>query len=168
MRIAISATRLSLAAPLEERFEDCSVFVVADLGDDFQDSIKHPLWNRGSQGGVQVSRLLVERGVSVVLTGQCDPKTLEHLASAGLWVVTGCSGTVRQVLEKFEADLDGSSGVDSGLPSMVGRVVGVPAQPSGTSAGRGVRSRHRRDRSFHDVCGGRDAGNLRVGGLWGI
>jgi predicted Fe-Mo cluster-binding NifX family protein len=107
MKIAISATRSSLAAPMEEWFERCSCFVIADLGGAIHDSVHHPGRKRRPGPGVQVSSLLVERGASVVLTGRCEPKTLDHLASAGLSVVTGCQGTVQQVLERFAADFNG-------------------------------------------------------------
>lgn len=98
MKIAISATRSSLDAPMEEQFERCSCFVIADLGGAIHDSVLHPARKRRPGPGVHVANLLVERGTSVVLTGRCEPKTLDHLESAGLLVVTGCQGTVQQVI----------------------------------------------------------------------
>jgi len=169
MRIAISASGSSLDAPLEVQFEKCSCLVIADLeGDAIHDPVRNPHWNLASGVGIQVPRLLVERGVSVVLTGRCEPKTVEHLESAGLWVVTGCSGTVRQVLEKFTADLNEPSEVETEFPPPVGKTAVDPARRSNTFVGGGRRIRRRRDRGVGGGFESGDAGNWHVGGLGGI
>jgi len=169
MRIAISATGPSLDSPMEERFEKCSCFVIADLdGKAIHDPVHKPRWNLASGGGIQVSRLLVERGVSVVLMGRCDPKTFERFASKGLWVVTGCRGTVRQVLHKFTADLNGSSEVRTKSPPLPGGAIVDLAQRSSIRVGgrRGVRRRLEKG-----LCGGfgnGGGGSWSVGGFGGI
>ncbi len=146
MKIAISATKSSFDAPLEERFERCSCFVIADIEGALCDPVRRPRRNRRSGVGIQMSRLLVERGVSVVLTGRCDPKTFEHLASAGLWVVTGCCGTVRQVLERFTADLNGSPTGDTVFSAHSGKTIVDPVRNPRTIVGGGGRRGRRRDR----------------------
>jgi predicted Fe-Mo cluster-binding NifX family protein len=48
--------------------------------------------------------MLIERGVSVVLTGRCGPNAADTLAAAGVAIVTGYSGTVRQAMERFNTE----------------------------------------------------------------
>ena len=155
MKIAISATRSSLDAPMEEEFERCSCFVIADLGGALHDSVHRPGRKRRLRPRVHVSSLLVERGTSVVLTGRCEPKTLDHLESAGLWVITGCQGTVQQVLERFAAELNGQFADDPGLSRVAGKNTDGLAQEPRTVAGGGGRRRRGRDR--------RSAGSYRTG-----
>ena len=113
MRIAISATRASLDAFVDEQFGRCPSFVIVDQQGTLYDLVDNPYGDLGSGAWIQAARLLVRRGVAVVLTGQCGPEASETLAAADVRVVTGCSGTVRQALEEFASGLDRSSAVTS-------------------------------------------------------
>jgi len=103
MRIAISATESSLDAPMDERFGRCPCFVITDSEGAVQDMVENIHAERGSGAGIQAARLLIERDVSVVLTGRCGPNASETLAAAGIGIVTGYSGTVRQAVERYAA-----------------------------------------------------------------
>jgi len=168
VKIAISATGLSLDSPLGERFERCSRFVIADLGGAIHDPVVIRHRNLDPEITIRVSRMLVERGISVVLMGRCDPKTLDHLASAGLWVVTGCRGIVRQVLEKFMADLNGPFEVNTESPPPPGRAVVDSARRSGIRVGGGRGTRRRRERGLGEGFGSGGKGDWPVGGFGGI
>jgi len=104
MRIAISATNASFDAPMDERFGRCPCFVITDLEGTNHDMVENIHAQRGSGAGIQAARLVIDTGVSVVLTGRCGPNATDTLAAAGIGIVTGCSGTVRQAVEKFAAD----------------------------------------------------------------
>lgn len=104
MKIAVTSTGPSLDAPMDERFGRCSYFVVASAeGSDF-DPVDNPCATQGHGAGIQAARLVAEHGVSVVLTGRCGPKASDALAAAGVSVVTGHGGTVREALEKYNAE----------------------------------------------------------------
>ena len=104
MKIAVSSTGPSLDAAMDERFGRCSCFVIADsTGADF-DPVSNPCATQGHGAGIQAARLVAEKGASVVLTGRCGPNASDTLAAAGVSVVTGCGGTVREVLEKYQAE----------------------------------------------------------------
>jgi predicted Fe-Mo cluster-binding NifX family protein len=104
MRIAISATNTSFEAPMDQRFGRCPCFVITDLDGANHDMVENIHAERGSGAGIQAARLLIENGVSVVLTGRCGPNAVDTLAAAGVGIVTGYSGTVRQAVERFAAD----------------------------------------------------------------
>lgn len=166
--IAISATQSSLDAPLEERFENSSCLVIADAEGAVKVPLRFSRRMRGSKTGVQISPMLVERGVSVVLTGRCDPNSLEHLASAGLHVVTGCSGTVRQVLERFTSELNGPLTFDAGF-SPVDAETGVYLdQYLRTGVGGGGKGRHRMLRRVTGGFGRGGGGGWHLDGIGGI
>jgi len=109
MKIALSATGSSVDAELDERFGRCRDFFVADS----EGTALDPLENRyatGSAAGIKAARLLADRGVSVVLTGSCGPNACDTLEAAGIRVVTGCGGTVREVLKRYQAENNAVTG----------------------------------------------------------
>ncbi len=136
MRIAISATNTSFDAPLDERFGRCPCFVITDPEGTNHDMVENIHAERGSGAGIQAARLLIERDVSVVLTGRCGPNASETLAAAGVGVVTGCSGTVRQVVERYAAG-GGQPPAGDNAPAAGGFTPGG-GRGMGRGAGRGM------------------------------
>jgi predicted Fe-Mo cluster-binding NifX family protein len=136
MKIAISATGTSPDGPIDERFGRCPSFIIADRDGTVYETVENIHAERGSGAGIQAACLLIERGVSVVLTGRCGPNASETLAAAGIGIVTGCSGTVRQAVERFAAGGSGSS-VDNGSTSASGGFAPRPGRGMGRGEGRG-------------------------------
>ena len=132
MRIAISATGTSFDAPMDERFGRCPCFVITDPEGTNHDMVENIHAERGSGAGIQAARLLIERGVSVVLTGRCGPNASETLAAAGVGIVTGCSGTARQAVEKYAAGGGEPPASDEASPATGGFTPG-----GGRGMGRG-------------------------------
>jgi len=108
MKIAVSSTGPSLDAPMDERFGRCPCFVIVSPEGTDVDPVNNPCATQGHGAGIQAARLVADRGVSVVLTGRCGPNASDTLAAAGVSVVTGCGGTVREALDKYSADLASS------------------------------------------------------------
>ena len=109
MKIAISSTGPSIDAPLDERFGRCFCFVIADSEGPVFDSVDNPCATQGHGAGIQAARLVAEQGVSVVLTGRCGPNASDTLAAAGVSVVTGFDGTVKEAFEKYKAENGGGA-----------------------------------------------------------
>jgi predicted Fe-Mo cluster-binding NifX family protein len=57
----------------------------------------------GQGAGIQSARLMADKGVRHVLTGNCGPNAHQALSTAGIGVIVGCTGTVREVIEQFKA-----------------------------------------------------------------
>ncbi len=104
MKIAISSTGPSLDAPMDERFGRCSCFMIANSEGPVFDPVANPCATQGHGAGIQAARLVAEQGVEVVLTGRCGPNASDTLAAAGVSVVTGCGGTVREAFESYQAE----------------------------------------------------------------
>jgi predicted Fe-Mo cluster-binding NifX family protein len=103
MKIAISSTGPTADAALDERFGRCACFVIADSDGTVLGPIDNSSAAQGQGAGIQAARLVAEQGVSVVLTGRCGPNACDTLAAAGVSVLTGFSGTVRQALDRYAA-----------------------------------------------------------------
>jgi len=104
MKIAVSSTGPAMDAQMDERFGRCSCFMITSSeGTDFE-PVENAHATQGHGAGIQAARLVAERGVSVVLTGRCGPNASDTLAAAGVTVVTGCGGTVREALDAYVAE----------------------------------------------------------------
>jgi predicted Fe-Mo cluster-binding NifX family protein len=98
MKAAVTAKSPSLDSVLDSRFGRCHYFVIVDTDTGEFDAVKNEAAELGSGAGVQSARMLASKGVQQLLTGACGPNAIETLQAAGIQVVSGCSGTVRQVL----------------------------------------------------------------------
>jgi signal transduction protein with GAF and PtsI domain len=55
--------------------------------------------------------LLADKGVSVLLTGNCGPNAFQALATAGIQVITGVAGQVREAIRRYQSGtMTGASG----------------------------------------------------------
>jgi predicted Fe-Mo cluster-binding NifX family protein len=53
--------------------------------------------------GIQAAELLAGRAISHLLTGSCGPNAQKALQAAGIAIVSGCTGTAREAIERFKA-----------------------------------------------------------------
>lgn len=104
MKIAVTATGPGLDAQVDPRFGRCQSFVIVDSETrEVLESFANPSVSLGGGAGVQTAAFIADRGVGVVLTGNCGPNAFRTLAAAGVKVFTGASGTVEDTLGRFEA-----------------------------------------------------------------
>jgi predicted Fe-Mo cluster-binding NifX family protein len=102
MKIAVTATGPTLEAVVETRFGRCAYFLCIDPDIDALEAIPNPNIASGGGAGPQSAQLLADKGVSVVLTGNCGPNAFQTFGAAGIQVVTGVSGSVRDAIERFK------------------------------------------------------------------
>jgi len=103
MKIAISSTGPSLDDAVESRFGRCARFIVIDPDTMAFDALTNPNINQGGGAGIQSARLMAEKGVSVVLTGNCGPNAFQTFGAAGIRVISGIGGSVRQAVEQYKS-----------------------------------------------------------------
>ncbi len=103
MKIAISATGASLDAAAEPRFGRCPYFIIADA-----ETMEFKVMENSSAiaaggAGISAAQSIVEKGVQAVLTGHCGPNAYKVLSAAGIQIITGVSGAVRDVIDAFRS-----------------------------------------------------------------
>jgi len=102
MKIAISTGGTNLDDEVEPRFGRTPNFLMIDTLEDNTIIINNTQSIDSVNGaGIQSAEKVIRFGAEVVLTGHCGPKAFRTLNAAGVKIVTGISGTVRQALEKF-------------------------------------------------------------------
>jgi predicted Fe-Mo cluster-binding NifX family protein len=102
MKICVSATAKNLEAQLDPRFGRCLYLVIVDSGTMQFEAIPNMAAEATGGAGIQAAQTIVNKGVEVVITGNVGPNAFGALSAAGIEIITGASGTVREVVDKFK------------------------------------------------------------------
>jgi len=101
VKIAIAAEGSDLRAGIANRFGMSAYLVIVDLDTGKFEAIASP--GAGKRGaGMQAVVLALSKGAKAVLTGYCSPAARSHLTANGIEVVTGLTGTVGEVVERYK------------------------------------------------------------------
>lgn len=102
MKVAVTSSGETLESDLDLRFGRAPYFLIVDT-DTFKFEVKPNNQNMDlPQGaGIQAGKIVANCGVDVVITGNCGPKAYNVLEAAGIKVVTGVKGSVKEVVEQF-------------------------------------------------------------------
>ena len=103
MRIAITSTGPTLEDQVEARFGRCAYFLIVDPESMELEAIENPNIAVGGGAGVQSAQLMSDKGVQTVLTGNCGPNAFGALEAAGIKVVVGMTGTVREAIAAYQS-----------------------------------------------------------------
>ncbi|MDP8255800.1 MAG: NifB/NifX family molybdenum-iron cluster-binding protein, partial [Candidatus Alcyoniella australis] len=103
MKIAVTSTGPTLDDTIETRFGRCSYFLIIDPDTLEFKSIQNPNIALGGGAGIQSAQLMSNEDVSIVLTGNCGPNAFQTFGAAGIQVITGVSGQVRQAVEQYKS-----------------------------------------------------------------
>jgi predicted Fe-Mo cluster-binding NifX family protein len=169
MKIALTATGPTLDAELDQRFGRCPCFVVVDDGAASVEVVDNTCRELGSGAGIQAARIIVDHGISVVLTGRVGPHAAGALDGAGIRVIAGCRGTVQAVLDEYRSGRAQqiADPPDSDHPE--GTPIDSPERRPGDPRGSGRRGAgRRRCRELATGSGGERGGGWRLRGVPGI
>ena len=136
MRIAVSASGSNLEAEVDPRFGRCRYFIIADPVTMEFEAIENSSALAGGGAGISSGQVIAERGVEAVLTGNCGPNAYQVLSSAGIRVITGVSGKVKDVIEGYRAGKFKASG-QANVPDHFG-IGASPGVGGGFGMGRGM------------------------------
>ena len=129
MKIAVTATGPTLDDQVEARFGRAPYFLVVDPETWELEALENPNIALGGGAGIQSAQLLAEKEVQAILTGNCGPNAFQTFGAAGIQVIVGLSGPVRQAVEQYQAGtLNEASG-----PSVESKF-GVSGQAAGGAA----------------------------------
>ena len=103
MKIAVTATEPSLDAAVDPQFGRCCCFVLADAEQGTFEALDNTNADTGGGAGIQAAQMIAAKGANALLTGSCGPDAFRTLSAAGIRVILGCSGTVRDVIEQYKS-----------------------------------------------------------------
>jgi len=129
MKIAVTSTGPTLDDNVEARFGRCPYFLIIDTDTMQLEAIENPNIVLGGGAGIQSAQLMSEKGVTAVLTGNCGPNAFNVFGQAGIQVIVGVSGPVRNAVEQFK-----TGAFSSASGPNVASHFGVNAAPAGPTA----------------------------------
>ena len=102
MKIAISAAGPTLNGEVDPRFGRCQYFIIADTENTEFEAIDNANAMSSGGAGISAAQMIAGKGVEVVLTGNCGPNAYQVLSPAGIKVITGVSGKVKDVIAEYK------------------------------------------------------------------
>ena len=122
MKICVSATANNLEAQVDPRFGRCQYLIIVDSETMQFEAIPNMAAGATGGAGIQAAQVIADKDAKVVLTGNVGPNAFGALSAAGIEIVTGASGTVKEVVEKFKKGEYGKTGAPTvGEHSGMGR-----------------------------------------------
>ncbi|MFC1566674.1 NifB/NifX family molybdenum-iron cluster-binding protein [bacterium] len=103
MKIAITAIGTDLSSEIDQRFGRAKNIIIVDTETmEFSCIENTQNLNAASGAGIQTSQNVAKQNVEVVLTGNCGPKAFATLQAAGIKVVIGVTGSIKDAIEDYK------------------------------------------------------------------
>jgi len=140
VKIALSAASPDLDGDVEPRFGRAPYFVIVDPATMQFEATDNSASMAAGGAGISTAQMIAGKGAEVVLTGNCGPNAYQTLSAAGIQVVTGVSGPIRDAVEaygagRFRASTQASVGDHYGMGMGSGGGMG---RGRGMGMGRGL------------------------------
>ncbi|RJR39601.1 MAG: dinitrogenase iron-molybdenum cofactor biosynthesis protein [Deltaproteobacteria bacterium] len=104
MKIVLSASGPDLEAQVEPRFGRAPYFLMVDTETMACEALTNGQNLQAAQGaGIQAAAMITRQRPAAVLTGHCGPKAFNTLLAAGIGVILGMKGPVREAVQKYQA-----------------------------------------------------------------
>ena len=102
MKVAVSSSGKNLDSQIDPRFGRSVYFLIIDTEDMSYEAFENENTGLSGGAGIQTASFVSSKGAEVVITGNCGPKAAQVLSEAGIQLVVGQSGTVREAVENFK------------------------------------------------------------------
>ncbi|GEM_PF-189178 len=90
-------------AQVDPRFGRCSYFIIVNTDSMAMEVLPNLSAQSAHGAGVQAAQTVANTGIEAVITGIIGPNAYQVLSAAGIKIVTGASGTVREVIEQYKS-----------------------------------------------------------------
>ena len=102
MRICVTAFSDKPDAGVDPRFGRCRYFIILDSETMSYEVVENAGLNASGGAGIQAAQTIANKNVDVLITGNIGPNAFNVLSAAGIRTVTGASGTVKDVVERYK------------------------------------------------------------------
>jgi predicted Fe-Mo cluster-binding NifX family protein len=103
MKIAVSASSPDFGASVDPRFGRCPYFLFVDPETMEFEAVENPNISSASGAGIQSAQLIANKGARALLTGSCGPNAFQTLQAAGVEVIVGVMGSIKEAVEQYKA-----------------------------------------------------------------
>ncbi len=145
MKVAVSSSGGDLDAQIDPRFGRCAYFIIVETDDMSFEVFDNENIALGGGAGIQSGQFVASKGAKTIITGNAGPNAVRTLSAAGVEVIVGQAGTVRQAIEKYkngklknttEANVADHYGMGSSPAQDAS--VGAPPRQGGLGTGGGM------------------------------
>jgi predicted Fe-Mo cluster-binding NifX family protein len=102
MKICVTAAADGLDDQLDPRFGRCPYFVIVDSETMKFETVANTASGAMGGAGIHAAQMVASKGVKVLITGNVGPNAFQALSAAGIKIVTGAFGTVREAVERYK------------------------------------------------------------------
>lgn len=102
MKIAFSSAGMDLDSEIDPRFGRCAYFLFVNPDDMTFEAFENESMSLGGGAGIQSGQFIASKGANVVITGNVGPNTSRTLNAAGVDVIVGVSGPIREAIERYK------------------------------------------------------------------
>lgn len=153
MKICVTSNGDNLDSEVDPRFGRCKYFLIVDADTLTFEAVQNPNTEAMGGAGIQSGQLIAEKGVKAVLTGNVGPNAFQTLQSAGVEIITGATGTIKEAIEKYK-----SGGLKPAQDQSVGSKFGMPSKEEASA----MPSDEERGLSGRGVGRGREQGTIGI------
>jgi predicted Fe-Mo cluster-binding NifX family protein len=102
VKICVSSQGTTLDAQVDLRFGRCKYFIIVNTDTLEFETVENPNMDAVGGAGILSGQLMAEKHVKTVITGNVGPNAFQTLHAAGIEVITGASGSVKEVIETYK------------------------------------------------------------------
>jgi len=136
MKIALTSTGTDLDSEIDPRFGRCAYFLIVNPDDMSFEAIENESMSLGGGAGIQSGQFIASTGATVVITGNVGPNASRTLSAAGLDVIVGVSGSIREAIDRYKKGELSATG-QANVPDHYGMGMGG-GQSASPGAGMGM------------------------------
>jgi predicted Fe-Mo cluster-binding NifX family protein len=101
MKICVTAMGDNLDANVDPRFGRCKYFLIIDTDSMNVKSVSNESMMASGGAGIQAAQIVAKTGAEIVITGNIGPNAFQTLKAAGIKIITGVNGNIKDVVDKF-------------------------------------------------------------------
>ena len=101
IKLCISSTGEDLNSNVDPRFGRCNYFLIINPNKMNFELVLNKNSNAMGGAGIQTAELLAKKGADIIITGNVGPNAFKTLKAANIKIITGVSGNIKTVLEKY-------------------------------------------------------------------
>jgi len=134
MKIGLPGSGKEMDTLIDGRFGRCRYFMIIDPETLDLETAENPFKSASSGAGIQAARWMADQRVKTVLATRVGPNALKALEGAGIAVITGVKGEIREAIKNYQA---GKLEPASGGPDAVNTSCAKASLNSGAARGLG-------------------------------